>query len=230
MDDAEQRARREAERVAAQSRELARLEERERIAMDLHDGVIQSLYGVVLSLGALQLTMGAADDAGPGVGQAIVRLNGVIQEIRNNIFDLRLGNLGEQSLRAGIEVLAEELRVNALARTHVEIEHGVERYLGRDGVANLLYLVREATSNVARHAGASVVMIRLCEAGNALELAVSDNGWGFGPSEADRPGANSLRNIRERARLLGGEGSINSAPGKGTTVQVRIPLPPVAGA
>ena len=228
-DEAERRAREAAERLAQQSRELARLEEREQIAMDLHDGVIQSLYSVVLGLGAEQLHAGQTD-ADRGVGNAIDGINRVIQEIRNDIFDLRLRDLGEGGLRGGIEVLAEELRINTLVQPHLDVAavDTAERCVDADAVTNLLYIAREATSNVIRHAQASTVTIRLATTDHELVLTIRDNGRGFDPEATESRLGNGLRNIRDRARAIGGTFSIASLPGQGTAVCVRVPCEPPA--
>jgi two-component system, NarL family, sensor histidine kinase DevS len=228
-DEAERRAREVAERLAEQSRELARLEERERIAMDLHDGVIQSLYGVALGLGAQQV-QAEQTEADMGISQAIDGINRVIQEIRNNIFDLRLRDLGQVGLRGGIEVLAEELRINTLVRPDLDLAEDAEHFLGADAVTSLLYIARESTSNVIRHAQASTVAIRLASTGDELVLTIRDNGRGFDPEDRHQRAGDGLRNIRERARAIGGSVSIDSVPGRGTGVCVRVPRDASAGA
>jgi signal transduction histidine kinase len=197
--------------------------------MDLHDGVIQSLYGVVLGLGAQQFH--AADrDSDAGVGKAIDGINRVIQEIRNYIFDLRLRDLGDGGLRRGIEVLAEELRINALVQPRVDVTapDTAERCMGAEAVTSLLYIAREATSNVIRHAGASTVTIRLATIDHQLVLSIRDNGRGFNPEAGESQLGNGLRNIRDRARAIGGTLSIASRPGQGTTLSVHVPCEPPA--
>jgi two-component system, NarL family, sensor histidine kinase DevS len=223
-DEAETRAREVAERLAEQSRELARLEERERIAMDLHDGVIQSLYSVVLGLGAVQLRA-EGTEADRGLGQAIDGINRVILEIRNNIFDLRLPDLADRGLRGGIELLAEELRINTLVQPHVDLAaiHSAEQCVDAAAVTSLLYIAREATSNVIRHAQASTVTIRLATSDDELVLIIRDNGRGFDHAATESRPGNGLRNIRDRARTIGGTFSIAGVPGQGTTVCVRVP-------
>jgi two-component system, NarL family, sensor histidine kinase DevS len=219
----------EADEMTERLAELARLEERERIAMDLHDGVIQSLYGVVLGLGAEQFHAGQSDTDG-GVGKAIDGINRVIQEIRNNIFDLRLRDLGDGGLRRGIEVLAEELRINALVQPHVDVTapDTAERCIEAEAVTSLLYIAREATSNVIRHARASTVTIRLATIDHELVLSIRDNGRGFDPGAGQSQLGNGLRNIRDRARAIGGTLSIASLPGHGTTISVHVPCEPTA--
>jgi len=253
---AEDQARESAVQLAEQAKVLALLEERERIAMDLHDGVIQSLYAVALGLGAQLRTLNqrAATPAAPaadtaaGLGgqgssldtqdlratltQTITQINRIIPEIRNYIFGLRLYELGARGLRAGLEALSEELQVNALVRPRIEIADNVEGKLEPLAVANLLHLAREATSNVIRHAGASEVVLRVERLDDHLVFTVHDNGRGFSaeqgvPQEDAIGGATQgLRNMAERARLAGGRVEITSAPGEGTVVRVFVPLTP----
>jgi two-component system, NarL family, sensor histidine kinase UhpB len=160
-----------------------------------------------------------------GVGPAIDAINRVIQEIRNNIFDLRLRDLGQGGLRGGIEVLAEELRVNSLVQPRLDLAavDTAERCVGAEAVTSLLYIAREATSNVIRHAQASTVTIHLATADDELALTIRDNGRGFDPAATDAHLGDGLRNIRDRARAIGGTCSIESVPGHGTSVCVRVP-------
>ncbi len=210
---------------------LALLEERERIAMDLHDGVIQSLYAVALGLGAHErgLPPEAAHAREP-LRRARAQIGAVIQEIRNYIFDLRPHDLGARSLRAGLAALAEELRVNALLQPELVIDPAADA-LGPSATAALLQVAREATANVIRHAGASAVRLALERVGPDLVLTISDNGCGFCPrasrEEAGEPlglSGQGLRNMAERARALGGRFTVESAPGRGTVVRIAIPF------
>ena len=227
-EDVEHQASEEAERLAAQGKHLARLEERDRIAMDLHDGVIQSLYGVVLRLGAQELSADPAEQ--DEVKQAIAQLNEVIQEIRRNILNLRLRDLGERGLRTGIERLVEELRQHMLVQARVEVTGDIEGAIDEDAWRSLLYIAREATSNVIRHAGATKVTLRVVHARDHLVISIRDNGRGFfktGLTLSPNRGVfrgNGMRNIAERARLIGGTATVDSHPGKGTTVRIRVPL------
>lgn len=221
----EEQARLAAERLAEQSKVLALLEERERIAMDLHDGVIQSLYAVALGLGARTRTLdGNAGELREALRQAMVQMNGIIQEIRNYIFDLRPQELETHGLRSGLEMLAEELRVNGLIHAELELLAETEGLLNGEAGANLLHFAREATANVIRHAQASTVTIRLVRVDDKLRLTISDNGRGFDRALAERGGGNGLRNMAERARILGGRLAVTTQPGRGTEVRLMVPL------
>jgi len=177
-EDSERRARAVAQQLAAQARELARLEERERIAMDLHDGVIQSLYSIVLGLGAEEFS-DEPNERAQAPSQTIARLNDLIHEIRNNIFSLHVRDLGEAGLRGGIEHLAEELRVGTLVNARVAVDSGIEEGINSDALRSLLYIAREATSNVIRHSGATSVTLSLKRVAEHLEMSIRDNGAGI---------------------------------------------------
>src|ERR1700687_118080 len=213
-------ARHAAEQLAVQSEEWARLDERDRIGMDLHDGAIQRLYGLVLALGARQLAGGASAE---DIAEAIARINAVIREIRNCVLDLRLRNLESHGLRAGIEALAEEMRTNTPVRPRIEFV-GDDASLSPTITTHVLQLVREAASNVIRHAQATRVTIRLANADGRLVVNVRDNGCGFDQHSSAWRSGNGLDNIIERARRLGGHASVISRPGKGTKVRVWVPL------
>jgi PAS domain S-box-containing protein len=224
---------------------LALLEERERIAMDLHDGVIQSLFAVTLDLAAQERlatpATGAVEGAGgvestlQGMRRARGQISDIIRDIRNYIYDLRPQELEGRDLRIGLKNVAEELRVNALVRPRLEVELDVdaEQRLSSETVASLLHITREATSNVIRHAQASEVSIRLDSPdAQHVELTIRDNGRGFDSPGVDdrRSGSLStaegrgLHNMAARVELIGGQLSVTSTPGIGTVVRLSVPL------
>ncbi|MBI4495161.1 MAG: GAF domain-containing sensor histidine kinase [Chloroflexi bacterium] len=210
--------------LAEQSRRLALLEQRERIAMDLHDGVIQSLYAVGLTLGAQARTLnGNADETRAALRQAMAQLNGAIREIRAYILSLRLREPEEHGLRPRLEALAQEVQASIQVCPQLELAEGVDGPLEPEAVANLLYIAREATANVIRHAGARAVAIRLEQAEGRLVLTIRDDGRGFDPRRMDRQAGDGLRNMAERARVLGGHLVVLSEPGHGTEVRVEVP-------
>ncbi len=217
------------------TRLLGLLQERERIAMDLHDGVIQSLYAVALGLGARARALDSnGETTREALRAAVAQINAVIQDVRNYIFDLRLGEQAARGVRAGLEALAAELRINALVQPELAVDPAVDRLLSPEAAANLLQIAREATANVIRHAGATAVWITLAPDDARLALTVRDNGRGFDPAResaasAGGAGGQGLRNMAERARLLGGRLAVRSEPGQGATVRLEVPLSHTGG-
>lgn len=210
------------DQLQEQARSLALLRERERIAMDLHDGVTQSLYGVALSLGALRRRRGDSANQEAVLGSAISQLTEVIQGIRDYIFELRTGMPEGADLEAGLNAKADELAATTGVRPRLTIEANLRR-LSAESVTHLLYIVHEALSNVARHAKAAEVAIEALPWGSGIMLSITDNGRGFNPGRRARRSGDGLRNMHERASQLGANLTIDSLPGVGTTVRVQVP-------
>lgn len=219
-----------ARRMEEVQRMRAVLTERDRIARELHDGVIQSLYALGLGLeNAAFLVADQPDRARQTVEELMGRVNDIIHEVRGYIMDLRLP--GETALP-----LSEKLRAVASEASrvyHVPITmdvRGVDEARLGSGVANELSLmVKEAVSNAARHGKPSAIRVGVHAEGNELVLYVQDDGRGFDVAAAARAGGFGLSNMRKRAALLGGELDIDSRPGEGTTVMLRMPLAPAGG-
>lgn len=205
------------------SKTLALLEERARIAMDLHDGVIQSLYGVVLGLGGhVQRLDEHAGETRAAFQQAIGQINDAIKEIRSYIFDLQHQEIEGPDLHTGLAVMAGELQLHALLRVRLELDPAAEDLLSRDDVTSLLQIAHEATSNIKRHARASAVTIRLTRVGQQLALTITDNGQGFPSDRLRRRSGHGLRNMARRATALGGRLVVVSEPGHGTEVRLEL--------
>jgi PAS domain S-box-containing protein len=207
---------------------LALLEERERIAMDIHDGMIQSLYAVALSLSAHERLLDAeAEKTRQTLKRARVQISNVIQEIRDVIFDLRQHRHQSLDLQTGLKALVTELFGHTLLHVDLELDASVDCSLNPLRVDSILYIAREAMSNVLRHAGASKAMVRLAQIEEGLVLTICDNGCGFNPAatEAQNSGPaerQGLRNMAERAQLLGGQLLVASSPGHGTEVCLEV--------
>src|SRR4029077_20782344 len=145
-------------RLHEQVQRLAVLDERERISNDLHDGIIQSLYAVGLSLEDVpELVRDDPDEVERRVERAIDSLHLTIQDIRKFIFGLRPGLVGGKELAAGLVAIAAELRHNSMIDLELDLAAADEP--GADAVANLLGLANEALSNVARHSGATRAVV-----------------------------------------------------------------------
>jgi two-component system, NarL family, sensor histidine kinase DevS len=210
------------------ARALALLEERERIAMDIHDGVIQSLYAVALSLSTHERLLAAeAEETRQALQRARMQISNIIQEIREVIFDLRQYRRQLPDLQAGLKSLATELFGHTLIQVDLELEEGTDCFLDPGRVSSILYIAREAMSNVIRHAGANKVMIHLARMEEKLVLTIWDNGRGFNPAATDAENSGpaegqGLRNMAERGQLLGGRLLVVSSPGHGTEVYVEV--------
>lgn len=199
--------------------ELALVDDRERIARDLHDTVIQRLFAVGLSLqGAL--TRAASDPAAERIQLAIDEIDVTIRDIRSSIFALHTQRRASDDARDEVmAVVREATRVLGFEPT-VRFEGPIDSVLSDRIREHLLATLREALSNVTKHAHASRVVIDLAADGRVVCLSIQDNGIGM-----DDPGAgNGVRNMQERAAAIGGECVISAAPGGGTQVEWRIPL------
>jgi signal transduction histidine kinase len=214
----------ESARLTEALRDLAVLEERERISKELHDGVIQAVYSVGLSLqGTISLVTVEPEMAVGRLNDAIRHLDEVVRDVRNYIFELRPSLLRERGLRDALEELAADLRVNTLATVELYLQEEACASLSSDQETHLLQILREVLSNVARHAEASEVSIRCIRGREGVVIEISDNGNGFG-RDSVRAG-DGLRNIQERIIRLGGELSILDRQPKGTLHRLHIPFP-----
>lgn len=202
---------------------LAVLEERERIGRDLHDSIIQSLYGINLTLEHSQHLAGTRPtQAVTRLEDAIGAVTEVIKDIRSYVLDLHPGN-GEDSLVEALERVVREFRANTLLP--VEFQPGDSLpHLAADQRLHLQLLVREALANVARHAQAGRVIVSAKVQDDQLRLVIADDGRGFDVDAASLGEGLGLRTMTERARLLGGTMEVRSHTGAGTTIQVDVPV------
>ncbi len=201
---------------------LAVLDERDRISRDLHDGVIQSIYAVTLSLDDIPELVGeSSPDAGQRVDEAIDALHTVIRDLRNFIYGLAPLLLDSGGLVDGLRTLADELSRN----TGTEIEVTGEEPAGISGemFAELLVIAREALANVARHAGAENVSMLVVAPEGGVQLEIADDGRGFKLDADVAHGHQGLANMRARAEALGGSFEIQTAVGSGTRIIVAVP-------
>ncbi|HEU4673933.1 MAG TPA: GAF domain-containing sensor histidine kinase, partial [Candidatus Limnocylindrales bacterium] len=211
-------------RLHAEVAKLAVFDERERIGRDLHDGIIQSLYAVSLTLEDVgDLMVEAPDEATARIERAIESLHGVIRDLRNFIFGLRPELLDRGTLGESLRALGDELGLNGMVDVEVLLDPAAATGLNPERQAELLQVAREALSNVARHASASRASLELRSDGRETILVVGDNGRGFEPA-ADRSGRHQgLANMRQRLERLGGRLFVESSPGHGTRIIVRVP-------
>ncbi|MEO6206763.1 MAG: GAF domain-containing sensor histidine kinase [Candidatus Limnocylindrales bacterium] len=200
--------------------------ERERIGRDLHDGVIQGLYAVGLSLEEVEhLVVEAPDEAVTRVDTAIDSIHRSIAEIREFVTGLR-PDMGGAGLASGIVALADGMHLSTTidVETRISASSAELTAIGDAARHELLQVVREVLSNVARHSRASRAEVGVSRVGDELCLEIRDNGVGFDPA-AIAPGRHhGLINLRERAIAAGGRLEIDSRPGAGTRITVHIPI------
>ena len=204
--------------------DYAIVQERDRIGRDLHDGIIQSLYAVSLSLEDVPEIMTTSPAEAEGrVDAAIDSLQSSIRELRNFIYGLRPETLDGTDVPAGIVALAEQFRYNTLVEVDLNIDLEAGRDLSREHGAELLQLVREALSNAVRHAKAHHLAVTFRRDDDGATLEIADDGVGFAASSPAAAGHQGLGNMRGRADAIGASLRVDSATGKGTRIIVVLP-------
>lgn len=212
-------------RLHRQARRLAVLEERDRIGMDLHDGIIQSIYAVGLALDYARMAI--QDDpqqAYVKIDQAIEGLNSTIGDIRSYISDLRPRQMGGRNLREGLQRLIEEYQINTCAEAQLQAPPDGLTALPTAHATALFHICQEALANVAKHAHAERAAVQLWTTPERVILEVTDNGKGFEVGKTTVSLGHGLSNMRTRAHKVGGDVEISSEPGEGTTVLAWVPL------
>lgn len=210
------------------TQQAAALEERHRIARDLHDSVSQSLFSLTLHTRTAELALARAGlDADSDLGRPLQQVSeltrGALAEMRALIFELRPGALAEEGLGAALAKHSAALT----AREGLEISVRVpdERLpLTVEQDEHLYRLTQEALHNTVKHAQAERASVELVDGDGEVVLTVRDDGVGFDPAEA-HPGHFGLETMRDRASRIGAGFNLESAPGVGTKVQVRVALP-----
>jgi len=211
-------------RLHENTHRLAVLEERERIGMDLHDGIIQAIYGVGLSLeGALHTVEEAPAEAKERIQRSIEGLNQAIRDLRAYILDLRPRQMGNDGLMSGLRRLATEFRTNSLAEVVLKGPDSELIDLSPSQALALFHICQETLANTAKHAKASRVEISLWSAGDRVLMEIHDNGRGFDMENMNRNIGHGLANMQTRAQAAGGDVDISSMPGEGTTVLTWVP-------
>ncbi len=208
-------------RLYQQVQDLAVLEERDRIGMDLHDGVIQSLYATGLTLeNSLEDLESNLFEVRPQLEKAIQELNQTIGDIRGYIFNLRPTVLADTDLAGAVGGLLQELKVNALLDVQLIEDAEACRGLTGEQIAALFHIAQESLVNVRKHAQASSVSASLEQRDGVFRMTIMDDGVGFDPA---RPGGGQgLHNMRERVATLGGQLHVESTDGQGTRLTVEL--------
>ncbi|WP_125572520.1 sensor histidine kinase [Lacticaseibacillus songhuajiangensis] len=211
------------EMVGGESKEQILVDERHRIARELHDSVSQQLFAAMMMLSALR---SVAKKGGDEKVQTQVRtiervINSAQSEMRALLLHLRPTNLAGKHLREGIIGLLKELQTKINIRITWELAP-VELPAATED--NLFRIVQELLSNTLRHADAEELEVYLAESAGTVILRVIDDGVGFDTSQASAAGSYGLQNIRERAAAIGGTARVVSFPNQGTSVEIRVPI------
>ncbi|PWB50601.1 MAG: hypothetical protein C3F13_16755 [Anaerolineales bacterium] len=212
-------------RLNQQGRRLAVLEERERIGMDLHDGIIQSIYAVGLALDYARMEVETnPNKALMKLEQAIDGLNSTIRDIRTYIMDLRPRQFRGENLVDSLQRLIDETRANTELEISFSGPDSGTMILPTTISTALFHISQEALANIAKHAQAHQAKINLWTAPGRVLMEVTDDGVGFDLTKTRLVLGHGLANMRTRARKMGGDIEVNSEPGKGTSVLTWIPL------
>jgi len=212
-------------RLSEQLQLVALSRERDRIGMELHDGVIQSVYAVGMKLEILRGQFPMTPEQEKQYESMIGDLNQIIDDIRLYIRNLRSARDEQATFKQRLENLARHFRDFARVDVVLDVPSTLRHLTDRQR-HSLTQIVREALSNVARHAHATQVKVKVREMDNRMVLTVEDDGIGFNPDELDNPENFGLRNMDQRARQLSGQFVIQSEPGHGTYITVQIPFRP----
>jgi nitrate/nitrite-specific signal transduction histidine kinase len=217
-------------RLHEEVQKLAIVDERLRISRDLHDGIIQSIYAVSLSLEeVLELIDSDRGAATIRVDRAIDRLHTTIGDIRQ--FIVGLGPQSDTGLDAALEATARELLMGSATELTVDVRDaaGVAGRLPPEADHELVQIAREALSNVVRHSEAAHARLRVRVTDDALALRIEDDGTGFEPARRLDGSHFGLANLRDRVAALGATLAVESQPGSGTRIVVRLPIGPAEG-
>jgi signal transduction histidine kinase len=206
-------------RAQEELRRLALLTDRERIAKELHDDVIQSLFAEGMALQSALSFVGDPVAMTKRLEDSIENIDRVIRDLRNYIFGLRPGVAADRQLDRSLRDLAKGFATNVPVDVHTDDEAVAQ--LG-NRAADVLQFAREAISNAVRHSGGTHVQVSLVALGDHALLEISDDGVGFEQGAEGK--GDGLLNLRARAEALGGELEIESAREVGTWVRVRIPI------
>ena len=198
--------------------EMAIVEDRHRIARDLHDTIIQDLFAIGLSLQG-QAERAESETSAAILNDAVDRLDDSVEALRGYIYELRSADEGRPDLGSRLRQLAE--RMAAVYPSELGLSLGPVTSPGVDVEDQVLKVAQEAISNALRHSGTDRVEIELSERDGDITLQISDRGVGFDPDAVDW--GMGLANMRDRVERMAGKLQITTEPGRGTTVVIVLP-------
>ena len=214
-------------RLYQQAEQLAVMEERERLAHDLHDSVTQSLYSLTLLAEASRrlIRSGELERASEYITRLGETAQETLKEIRLLVYKLRPPALEREGLVGAIQQRLGAVERRAGVKAHLIASDTIQ--LSASHEEGLYRITQEALNNALKHARASSVMVRIVADNEHIELDVEDNGIGFDPGTVDRSEGMGLASMQERAKRLGGTMQVHSSPGQGTRISVRVIISPV---
>jgi PAS domain S-box-containing protein len=210
---------------AEEAVEEVRQAERERIARDLHDLVLQDLISALQTAEAHRLTRPRDErEAAEEVREMIDSLRRASRGVREAVHELRAGEVVGRALARAVEdLVGVERRRSPQFEVELDVSEGVPQELPKEVCRDVLLVVREALANARRHSSARRVRVVLDATDEEIRVEVTDDGVGFDPRQS--PEGVGLGAMRERSATLGGSIEVSSGPGNGTTVRLRFPLP-----
>lgn len=200
------------------------LDEKIRLGRDLHDGIIQSLYAVGLTLETVRaLVKSNPAEADRRLEHSRAGLNEAIRDVRAYITGLAPENLRRGGFAHALNALLAELQAGRSAQFDITIDGDAASLLTPDQSLQALQIAREAVSNALRHGGASLVTLRMHKGDREVCLLIQDNGTGFDPAQR-REGGHGLSNMAARAQQLGASLRVTSQPAEGSRVLATLPI------
>lgn len=203
-----------------QQQRLNLLEERERIGMELHDGIIQSLYGIGMQVELMKRSNKQVNDG--DLSMIVQNLNDVIDDIRGFITNLR-GRTQQKTVRECFKLMIDRLHPPKSLLFHLDAPDEYPPF-STNVFDSICLIVNEAISNSIRHSGAQQVDIKVEMTKAQLSITVADNGRGFNLENSMHENGLGLRNMQHRAQMYGGKIIINSLVGRGTRLNIHIPI------
>lgn len=206
-------------RLRDRLKSIAIVEDRDRIARDLHDSVIQDLFAIGLSLQSMS-TRVADESVSMVLDRSVDQLHTTVETLRKYIYELRSADDLREGLSDQLVDLAERMGAAYPTEITVDVSPDVDQ-VDNSVAEEAMKLITEVLSNSLRHSQAEHLTVRARARADVLSLLVSDDGTGFDPERVRR--GLGLLNMKVRVHRLGGELSIQTSPGSGTTVAIRLP-------